>query len=83
VKIKVKLFANLKDLAGVPEFEPDIKEGTKVSDFMLIICEKFPALKDMVETRRVFISINQDMAGKEDTLKEGDEIGLLPPFSGG
>ena len=83
MKIKVKLFANLKDLAGTAEMEMDLQEGTKVNDFMQMICEKFPILKDIVETRKVFISINQEMAGKDDTLTEGDEIGLLPPFSGG
>lgn len=83
MKIKVKLFANLKDLAGTAALEMDLQEGTKVSGFTEMICKKIPALKDMVETRRVFISVNQEMAGKEDTLKEGDEVGLLPPFSGG
>lgn len=83
MKIKVRLFATLKDLAGTSELEMELPGGTKVSDFTRIICEKFPDLKDMVETRRVFISINQEMAGAEDSLREGDEVGLLPPFSGG
>ncbi|MDH3975686.1 MAG: MoaD/ThiS family protein [Deltaproteobacteria bacterium] len=83
MKVTIKLFANLKDLAGTSEVEMDLQEGTKINDFMQVICGKFPSLKDIIETRKIFISINQEMAGKEDSLNEGDEVGLLPPFSGG
>ena len=61
----------------------DCDEGINLGQLTSIIIDKMPGLKDILETRRVFISINQEMAQKNDIVKDGDEIALLPPFSGG
>ncbi|MBE9536189.1 MAG: MoaD/ThiS family protein [Proteobacteria bacterium] len=79
----VKLFANLKDLAGVESRNIDCDDGISLEQLTSLIVDKIPGLKDILETRRVFISINQEMAQKNDIVKDGDEIALLPPFSGG
>ena len=82
-QVTVKLFANLKDLAGVESETIDCDEGINIEQLTPLIVDKMPGLKDVLETRRVFISINQEMAQKNDIVKDGDEIALLPPFSGG
>lgn len=82
-KVKVCFFANLKDLAGTAFLMMEIKENTTVKDLISDLLSRIPALKGMMEQRRVFISINQEMARNDDIIKDGDEIGLLPPFSGG
>jgi len=82
-QVSVKLFANLKDLAGTDSMTIDCEDGISLDQLRSIIVDKLPGLKDMLEARRVFISINQDMAQKNDIVKDGDEIALLPPFSGG
>jgi MoaD family protein len=81
--VTVKLFANLKDLAGVESEIIDCDEGINLEQLTPLIIDKLPGLKGILETRRVFISINQEMAQKNDIVKDGDEIALLPPFSGG
>ena len=82
-QVTVRLFANLKDLAGVESETIDCDEGINLEQLTSLIIDKLPGLKDILETRRVFISINQEMAQKNDIVKDGDEIALLPPFSGG
>ena len=82
-QVTVRLFANLKDLAGVESETIDCDEGINLEQLKPLIIDKLPGLKDILETRRVFISINQEMAQKNDIVKDGDEIALLPPFSGG
>ena len=82
-QVRVKLFATLKDLAGVDSKTIDCDDGINLEQLTSIIVDKMPGLKDILETRRVFISINQEMAQKNDIVKDGDEIALLPPFSGG
>ena len=82
-QVTVRLFANLKDLAGVESETIDCDEGINIEQLTSLIVDKMPGLKDILETRRVFISINQEMAQKNDIVKDGDEIALLPPFSGG
>ncbi len=83
MKITLKFFANLKELAGRDMLELDIDEGTNVENLTQMICVKFPELTPIIEKKAVFISVNQDMAKNKDILSEGDEVGLLPPFSGG
>ncbi len=83
MKITLKFFANLKELAGRDMLELEIDEGSNVEKLTRTICVKFPELKPIIEKKAVFISVNQEMAKKKDILSEGDEVGLLPPFSGG
>lgn len=82
-QVTVKLFANLKDLAGTDSMTIDCDNGISIDKLTPLIVEKLPGLKDILETRRVFISVNQEMAQKNDIVKDGDEVALLPPFSGG
>ena len=81
MNVKVLFFANLKDIAGQASLEIEVEDGATVSDVKTIIVESFPKLKEVIE--KIFISLNQEMAVKDDILKDGDEVGLLPPFSGG
>ena len=37
----------------------------------------------MIDDGKVLISVNQEMAGPQTRIQDGDEIGLMPPFSGG
>jgi len=82
-QVTVKMFANLKELAGADSMVIDCDDGTSLENVISIITGRLPGLKDILEARRVFISINQDMAQKDDIVKDGDEVALLPPFSGG
>lgn len=81
--VNVRFFANLKDLVGTDSMSFEIEENVTIKDFTSILLSKVPALKDIMEKRRLFISLNQEMAQNEDIINDGDEIALLPPFSGG
>ncbi|MDT8317885.1 MAG: MoaD/ThiS family protein [bacterium] len=83
MKIRLRLFANLKELAGTEALDLEMKEGDDVEALISTISSELPALREILEKRAVFISVNQEMAKDKDTLSEGDEVGLLPPFSGG
>ena len=83
MKVTVKLFAGLKDKAGTGNMDMELPGGATVGELAGLLSERYPALKEVLEGRKVFISLNQEMAKREDILKEGDEVGLLPPFSGG
>lgn len=83
MKISLRLFANLKELAGKESLELEMKEGADVEALIRTISSELPALREILEKKAVFISINMEMAKNKDILSEGDEVGLLPPFSGG
>lgn len=77
MKITVKYFGRLAEVTGTPEgaFEATSDlDGTIKS-----LTVRYPALKDQT----FLVSVNKKIERKNVSLKEGDELALLPPFSGG
>jgi len=81
--VTVKFFAMLKKLAGVDAREYELDGPVTLDEFKELLKRDFPALKEVLEGRSVLISVNQEFARGSDIVKDGDEVGLLPPFSGG
>jgi len=81
--VTVKYFANLKQMAGKDEDQFDISEGTTLEQLSDLIEKSVPQLGDMVRKKKVMISLNYDVVPLDTVVKDGDEIALLPPFSGG
>lgn len=80
--ITVKLFAVLKECAGRDELTFNVPAGT-VSDLLGSISREHPALADFLTPGRLLISINQELVMMDAPIKDGDEVALMPPFSGG
>jgi len=81
--IKIKLFAVLKKLAGKEEIQVNVGESMKLKDVLLQIKGEFPQVVDLVRERKVMVSVNQEIADENTVIKNGDEVGILPPFAGG
>lgn len=95
-EVRVKLFANLREAAGTPEL---LLSGEKVIDILLSLTEKYPDLKSLIFEKPVDAaespvlcgSINilingnnvRHLEGLDTDLNDSDEIGILPPVSGG
>ena len=80
--ITVKLFAILKDKAGTSELAVNSNPPT-VSALLKQISGEYPALSDMLSRGGILIAVNQEFAKPDAPLKDGDEIALMPPVSGG
>jgi molybdopterin converting factor subunit 1 len=80
--IKVKLFAMLRDKAATAEVALEEHPET-VADLLNLIAGRYPALADNLSCGRIMVSINQEFAKPEAPLADGDEVALMPPFSGG
>lgn len=81
--VTVKYFANLKQMAGKDEDQFTIGEGTTLAQLSDLIKQSVPLIGDMVREKKVMISLNYDVVPLDTVVKDGDEIALLPPFSGG
>jgi molybdopterin converting factor subunit 1 len=80
--ITVKLFAILKDKAGRSELLVSGSPAT-VSELLKQVSTEYPALSDALSCGRIMVSINQEFVKQDAKLKDGDEVALMPPFSGG
>src|SRR5216684_4585778 len=81
MQIRVLFFGMLKDLAGQGSDSLDLPENAVLGDVLSHYEERVPRLKDLMAS--IAMSVNQEYAGRDSKLKQGDEVALLPPVSGG
>jgi molybdopterin converting factor subunit 1 len=79
--IHVRLFAILRERAGIAETSLNLPAGATVDQASLALREKFPATADYLP--RVAFAVNQNYADRNAVLHDGDELALIPPVSGG
>jgi molybdopterin synthase catalytic subunit/molybdopterin converting factor small subunit len=81
MRIRVLLFGQLKDIIGRQEDSLELEPGVSLSAVMTHYAQRFPVFQGL--TASIACSINQEYAPLSSVLHEGDEVGLLPPVSGG
>jgi molybdopterin converting factor subunit 1 len=81
MKVKVKLFAILRERAGTAEFVKEIKEGSTVAELWAALQQDYPKLA--VPGLRLLYAVNQDYVKPDRILKNADEVVFVPPVSGG
>ncbi len=81
--VTIRLFAILRNMVGKDQIELEIKGESKFKDLVSDLRSQFPQVVDMIDKKRVLVSVNQDLADENTIIKDGDEIAIMPPFSGG
>ena len=79
--VRVKLFAVLRETCGVGDFTLELPHGATVADARRPLLERLPALRDHID--RCAYAVNQAYVKGETQLRDGDELALIPPVSGG
>ena len=81
MQIRVFFFGVLKDLVGRSSETLDFPEGAHLEDVLSHYARQAPQFRAMLPV--LAFSVNQEYARAERALAAGDEVGLLPPVSGG
>ena len=81
MRVTVRLFARLREIAGTGELERDIEDGSTARAVWAGLTTDFPALGDY--TAVISCAVNEEYARFEQPVENGDEIAFLPPVSGG
>ncbi len=81
MRVTIRLFGRLRDLAGAAELERPLPPGATVGAVWEALTVEFPQLAPYA--RCVSAAVNADFARMTSTLGEGDEVAFLPPVSGG
>jgi MoaE-MoaD fusion protein len=74
--VQVRLFAGLRERAGIRARALELPDGACVADV-------FGALELGEEPPGLLFAVNHAYVDREATLAEGDEVALIPPVSGG
>lgn len=81
MQVRVLFFGVLKEIFGGEDEVLELEEGARVGDLAAVYEGRAGARKDLV--RCMAIAVNREYARAENALREGDEVALLPPVSGG
>ena len=81
MRVRILFFGVLKDLMGKSADSLEVQNGAKVRDVLSQYQTKMPWLASSLAS--IATAVNQQYVGPERELREGDEIALLPPVSGG
>jgi molybdopterin converting factor subunit 1 len=81
MRIRIRLFASLREAVGEGEVEVDLPAAATAEDAWRRLVLTSPALGE----RRpgLLASINRRYAPFDSPLTEGDELVFIPPVSGG
>lgn len=79
--IRVLFFGMLKDIAGSPAESLELPPGATLADVFDACEARFPRLKELRPS--IAASLNRNYATHDAALSPDDEVGLLPPVSGG
>jgi molybdopterin synthase sulfur carrier subunit len=87
MKINVRLFANFREVTGKKDLSLDVT-GDTVMDAVSSLIASYPGLRplmlhDGALKPYVNVLVNGKTAAPSDKIKEGDELAIFPPVSGG
>ena len=79
--IRVLFFAAARELAGTDKTRITLDPDATTAELRIAIAFQYPALGDTIST--ITLALNQEYLEEESPLRDGDEVALIPPISGG
>jgi molybdopterin synthase catalytic subunit len=81
MQVRVVYFGVLKDLAGRANETVELSDGATTADLFKSLQTRISGLDRYAKSAA--LSVNFEYAAGEQPLSDGDEVGILPPVSGG
>lgn len=77
-RIKLLFFGLVRDVLGVRQLDFEI-ESAAVSDMLSSLQRVYPQL----ENSKLLVAVNEEYAVGDTVLRDGDEVAIFTPVSGG
>ena len=81
MRVTIRLFARLRDLAGSGELVREVASPATIETVWQSLVDEMPDLRAYARTMSV--AVNADYAKMSAKVSDGDEVAFLPPVSGG
>ncbi|MEZ0318607.1 MAG: MoaD family protein [Pyrobaculum sp.] len=81
MRVLLKYFSALRDVTGKVSEEVEVSDGTTLSTLLAWFFNKYPNAKVFKE--ELLVLVNGKAVDDSYILKEGDEVAVMPPVSGG
>src|SRR3984893_17010663 len=81
IAVRARLFARLREQAGTDAANVEVPAGSTVADVYDAVKNAHPGLQ--ADQSVVRAALNQEFAGWDAVVADGDEVAFIPPVSGG
>ena len=81
MRVTIRLFARLRDLAGAGELVREVPDQATVQTVWNTLTGELPSLVEYERTMSV--AVNAEYSRMATAVHDGDEVAFLPPVSGG
>ena len=81
LKVNVRLFASYREKAGASEIEVELPQEATVGFLASLVADRYPEITQRPDS--LVIAVNQEYTDHLHGLRDGDEVALIPPVSGG
>ena len=81
MKVRVQLYAQLRELVGIHELEFELPQGATVRELLEKIYAQKPALRAHDNT--ILVGAGLEFVARNYKLNPGEEIAIMPPVQGG
>jgi molybdopterin converting factor subunit 1 len=81
MKVRLRLFAVARDVAGAGEVDFELATGATVGDLRVAVASRWPALAP--SAGRILVAINSEYASDDRQIPPDGEVAIIPPVSGG
>lgn len=78
--VRVLFFASLRERTGHKTMELEVAAGTTAAALLEQLRRDIPGMAD---SGRISLAVNEEYCEPEQEIRDGDEIALIPPVSGG
>ncbi len=89
LKVRVRLFAQLRELAGTSVVEVEVEEGCSLKELLARLLELMPDVFKMAVrpdgglVEGYSVLVDAERVGLDEVLSHGCEVAVLPPVGGG
>src|SRR3982751_2511955 len=81
MRVTILYFAAARERAGLASETLEVREGATAGEALAAPCARHPPLQAVAGKLR--LAVDQEFAAPERELREGSELALIPPVSGG
>ncbi|MCX8204139.1 MAG: MoaD/ThiS family protein [Candidatus Nezhaarchaeota archaeon] len=85
MKVRVELYASLREKTGVKELECELPQGSTLADLLELLKERVGMVNAEAEGLMILIDGRpaEGLGGLKALLREGCSVSIFPPIAGG
>lgn len=81
--INIIFFASYREQSGHASLKLPVSGCSNVRDLVAVLRDRLASRGGFLDDPKMLVAINQQMAGLDTLVADGDELAFFPPVTGG